>query len=132
MEHGFLYEVGIFLMFFTGQVVHAWLRAQASIHSKLSGINTYRDYAKFHAPSLAYRFFAALCVLFGYSTAVSIWPSIANLTGGHPLSISPSIAGLYGLAADTLLDGAANILSRKYPSLGLQRELPPQAEIPKD
>jgi len=57
MEHGFLYEVGIFLMFFTGQVVHAWLRAQASIHSKLSGINTYRDYAKFHAPSLAYRFF---------------------------------------------------------------------------
>lgn len=130
-HHGLPFAVATFVMFFIGQFLHAWLRAQAAVRSKLNGLNDYHMYVSFYAPTLSIRFFVAALGLIAYAnygpeiTAffVKTYPALSGWAGGHPVPLNPLTAGVYGLCADALLDGGVNLLSRRYP--GLQKELPP-------
>lgn len=134
MNH-FLWIFSVLMMFLLGQFIHAWLRAQAVINSKLNGIMTYRQYIDSNSAALAARLFGAVLLLLAFSQyhqaiigfAESHWTSLKSL-GVDPLPVNPFSAGVLGWFGDSLLDTAVGFAAKRFPQL--QKEIPPEPGTP--
>ena len=134
------FRIAIFTMFFIGQAVHAWLRAANTINSKLNGINSYQQYAQVNGAQIASRFFVAYCIFAAWAwhgpemlaALIRYVPSLQTITGSGPadriIPVNGATAGVFGYLADSLIDTAVGLLSKRWPSL--QKDIPPVADPP--
>lgn len=133
--HRVMYVTAIFLMFFLGQFLHAWLRAQASRNSSLNGIDSYRKYVEVYGAVLVSRFFLATCGLMAWawygdsicSFLAQYFPDYLGWAARNPVPLNPMTSGVYGFFGDSLIDFGGNLLSQRIPALGREVPIAPTA-----
>lgn len=114
----------LWTLFVAGHGLHVLKRAGLSAESRLSGINSRREWLRANALNLAIR-------LFVNAAAFSYWiahPDVATHVAGAigvpvNLTLEPghATAAMFGLSGDSMVDWAA----AKVPFL--QKEIPPQS-----
>jgi hypothetical protein len=125
------YAVAVFLSFLIGQLLHAWLRAQSSVHSNLNGILTYRQYVEVNGANLCVRLFLAWLVVSAWAwhgqelmtLIAKISPDNLGWLSTNAIPLNPTTAGVFGYFGDSIIDGGISLISRWIPSL--KNEVPP-------
>ena len=129
-SHRVGFVVAVFIMFFIGQFLHAWLKAQATKNSELNGIKSYSQYIDVYGAILVSRFFLAVLGLMAwasYGNAIcgylaEKYPDWLSWAAKNPIPFTPMTSGIYGYFGDSILDLGINVLSKWIPSL--KREVP--------
>jgi hypothetical protein len=117
----------LWTLFLAGQFLSTLLRAAAVVNSTLSGINTYRHFFEVHLKLIVGRLFFASCGLLILQGDPELFWSLLNrilsLNLDHVPALNPyvstGVAGLYGFAADSLMDKLSGLIPL------LRREVPP-------
>lgn len=133
--HYHLHALFLF-MFFAGQFVHAWLKAQNVIQSSLNGVKDYRQYVSAYGAQVISRFFLAYCLFTLWvwhgpevlDKIVQFFPTVAGMVPeggtGRLIPVNSATCGIFGYFADSLIDAIVGLASKKWP--GLQKEVPPE------
>jgi hypothetical protein len=108
------------IFYILGQILHIALRANLAVKSRINGVEGYRRYFDDKGALIAARFFLATCFfmvgLYGEGLFPQYFPK-----GGDPRVIA-AIAGIFGYAADSILD-------KGMAKLGLDKEIPHEDDL---
>lgn len=110
------------VFYFAGQALHIWLKADVVAKSPKSGLNSVGAYLSHYKPVIIARLFAATCLflLWEFGSGFLVDAGVPLRSETQSVMVACGIAGLIGLAADSLLDKVASKWS------WLQGQIPPE------
>lgn len=96
----------VWIFYLLGQVLHMLLKAQASVASLNSPVNSYGVYFRRNGLALLVRFFAGTCLFILWSAgAGSIFgEQFLPVMSGSSLLTKAAVAGMFGLGTDSIAD----------------------------
>ncbi len=137
LSHRVGFVVAVFIFFFLGQFLHAWLRAAAIRNSSLNAVKTYGQYIEVYGAALCTRFFLAVLGLMAWSSygnAICVWlagqyPDWLGWAAKNPIPFNPMTSGVYGFFGDSILDLGINYISKWVPQLKKEVPVVPGAPV---
>lgn len=130
--HYHYFHYGVFAAFFIGQLIYIMKQASATVHSKASGINSFRTYFDLRLWDILFRV-GFVTVLFGGWVSGGLRDLITQFSPNsqflaHRLPVAWWMALFIGLGGDFILDFVVARADKMWPSLGLRKDLPPAQE----